>query len=577
MSIKIIEVFRAGTHTDNAGNEKEWTEEDVQNIVNIYNESVESNNSFEVPIVKGHPETDAPAYGWVKKLEYDNGVMKAHVEFNKLFEEEIKDEQYKKVSIALYEDNRLRHIGMLGGVPPAVQGLKPVEFNDGDKKFRGFDFVDDSSIGNSDEPVKDSKALLLEREEKYGINRKDNIGYMEKPKAYSDIEEEDFADPVNFMFPMHDEENFIASYRAFGDWEMREKYTTIEKQVISARLLKGIKRYNIDMKDDNRLWAFSEGKKNEFVEIELKDSLKRDKPKHWSEYKDSDFADPVHYRFAVKTKTQVLSSIALVHQKNKMKEYTEHEKEIIRSRIVQAAINIGVNLNNDNWQFALVPMNTKDLTKTQLENVINNSLNNNKEFSMNEYITRLIEFIVNWIKENVSDEVGVSFKEAVDDWIKANPMEDKKPEEEKPQFSENEIKLFKEVEELKRDKRTKASEEFAESLIKQGKILPFHKDNVVNLFEALHTNDKKIEFSISADKKESLNTIDGMKHFFSSLPENKLQGNIAENGKAEVTGTDRDIVLKKALQYQEDQAKSGNLIEFDVALGEVTKNDNTGE
>lgn len=123
----IIEVFKAGTWTDSSGNTKTWTEEDLQKIVEMYN----SQKEHEAPVVIGHPKDNAPAYGWVERLERKGSSIFAKIKPTvSEFLDWIKQGLYKKVSISLYPNMLLRHIGFLGAVPPAVKGLQAPEFSD---------------------------------------------------------------------------------------------------------------------------------------------------------------------------------------------------------------------------------------------------------------------------------------------------------------------------------------------------------------------------------------------------------------------------------------------------------------
>lgn len=114
-----IPVFRAGSHTDSAGITREWTEADLDVIAKKYDPV-----QHEAPVVVGHPKDNAPAYGWVEKLKREGEVL--YAQFKGLVPEFVgwvRQGLYKKRSISLYPDMSLRHIGYLGAVPPAVQGL----------------------------------------------------------------------------------------------------------------------------------------------------------------------------------------------------------------------------------------------------------------------------------------------------------------------------------------------------------------------------------------------------------------------------------------------------------------------
>jgi len=125
-----IEVFKAGTHTASNGIVKTYTDKDLDDIAAKYN----SQSDHEAPIVIGHPKDNEPAYGWIKELKRVENKLHAFVEVvSDKFKEAVQKGMFKKVSIALYGDNLLRHIGFLGATPPAVKGLAPVAFREGEE------------------------------------------------------------------------------------------------------------------------------------------------------------------------------------------------------------------------------------------------------------------------------------------------------------------------------------------------------------------------------------------------------------------------------------------------------------
>lgn len=120
-----IEVFKEGTQTSSSGITREYTGADLDTIVAMYN----GQDAHEAPLVIGHPETDDPAWGWVKELKHVGTKLMAFVDAVKdEVVESVESGQYKKVSIALYPNMLLRHIGLLGAAPPAVKGLAPIAF-----------------------------------------------------------------------------------------------------------------------------------------------------------------------------------------------------------------------------------------------------------------------------------------------------------------------------------------------------------------------------------------------------------------------------------------------------------------
>jgi hypothetical protein len=119
-----IEVFAKGRWTDGEGNTKDWTFGDLLKIASSYNPQV-----YEAPIVIGHPETNSPAYGWIGALKVEgNKLLAKPKQLLSEFREWVRQGAYKKISISLFPDMTLRHVGFLGGAAPAIKGLRPVEF-----------------------------------------------------------------------------------------------------------------------------------------------------------------------------------------------------------------------------------------------------------------------------------------------------------------------------------------------------------------------------------------------------------------------------------------------------------------
>lgn len=133
-----IEIFKAGKRYDANGTLIDITPEMLQQTVATYNPEF-----HEAPLVIGHPKSNNPAWGWVKSLSLDGDVLKAEADqVDAEFAEMVASGKFKKVSAAFYLPNSpnnphkgvlsLRHVGFLGAMPPAVKGLKQVEFAEDD-------------------------------------------------------------------------------------------------------------------------------------------------------------------------------------------------------------------------------------------------------------------------------------------------------------------------------------------------------------------------------------------------------------------------------------------------------------
>jgi len=148
--MKPFEIFKAGKHTTSQGATFEFADADLDAIAAGYDPAV-----YEAPIVVGHPKTNGPAYGWIKGLSVREGKLVAEPkEIEPAFSDLVQAGRFKNRSAAFYRPDSpnnptpgayyLRHVGFLGAEPPAVKGLKPVEFADaGDSLvFADLEFAD---------------------------------------------------------------------------------------------------------------------------------------------------------------------------------------------------------------------------------------------------------------------------------------------------------------------------------------------------------------------------------------------------------------------------------------------------
>ncbi|MBB4845022.1 hypothetical protein HNP55_003568 [Paucibacter oligotrophus] len=132
-----IEIFRSGTRTAENGQVYTITDADVAATAAAYDPSL-----HEAPLTVGHPEGDHPAYGWVRRLVAEDGVLKIaeHDQVEPQFAEMVQAGRFKKRSAAFYHPTDTtnpkpgiwypRHVAWLGAQPPAVKGLKDVQFSE---------------------------------------------------------------------------------------------------------------------------------------------------------------------------------------------------------------------------------------------------------------------------------------------------------------------------------------------------------------------------------------------------------------------------------------------------------------
>jgi hypothetical protein len=155
-----IEIFKVGKQTCSAGKTTEFTADTLRAAAASYNAMVaEGGDTFKAPLVIGHPRDDAPAYGWVEKLAFNEETETLLAEPGSVDEglkTLVKEGKYKRVSASFYTPDApsnpakegffLRHLGFLGAMAPAVKGLKAVSFSDADEGVVSFG-EDDKSAG----------------------------------------------------------------------------------------------------------------------------------------------------------------------------------------------------------------------------------------------------------------------------------------------------------------------------------------------------------------------------------------------------------------------------------------------
>lgn len=169
---KFFEIFRVGKHTDSRGNEREWKEADLDKMADSYDPK-----KHEAPIVVGHPKDNHPAFGWIDGLKREGDVLLAKAkDVVSDFEDMVKAGMFKKRSISVYPDGSLRHVGFLGAAPPAVKGLKDLEFKD-EEEITEVELENEipEVEANPEESEEDAKGKLKELEKDFNEEKKRRI------------------------------------------------------------------------------------------------------------------------------------------------------------------------------------------------------------------------------------------------------------------------------------------------------------------------------------------------------------------------------------------------------------------
>ena len=178
--MKRLHILRAGTHIDSAGRKHTFSATDIADVAESYDPAL-----HEAPLVVGHPRDDKPAYGLIASLSAESDDLYAHPkQVHRDFAEMVRDGRFPKISASLYPPGaapnptpgrwHLRHVGFLGAQPPAIKGLRPVQFAAADDPSLAVDIEIDFAESSAVSPqVFGAMARLLRNFREWIIEEKD--------------------------------------------------------------------------------------------------------------------------------------------------------------------------------------------------------------------------------------------------------------------------------------------------------------------------------------------------------------------------------------------------------------------
>lgn len=254
---KWFAIFKTGKHTDSAGNEREWTESDLDKMVQSYDKT-----KHEAPIVIGHPKTNAPAFGWIEELKRVGDTLYAlPKQLVNEFVEMVNKGLFKKRSISLYPDGTLRHVGFLGAQPPAVKGLPDVEF----KEDEQLETIETDAATTDLEDKTDIKELEAEIE-----NYKTQLKVLEQ-------KEEEFEELQTKYLQLTVEKNALEKeiQKQKREAQLKEYNEVVNKAIEEGKLLPKMKDNVLkifEVLSATKEYEFSEGIKTQPVEL-IKDFI----------------------------------------------------------------------------------------------------------------------------------------------------------------------------------------------------------------------------------------------------------------------------------------------------------------
>lgn len=265
-----VTAFQAGTHTDMAGNSDNYPVDVIREIVKNYNPADPA------PVVIGHPKVDAPAWAWIDRAREEGGKLLLKLrEISPEFRQWVKEGKYKKVSVSLYPPDgngngwRLRHLGYLGAMPPAVKGLPVPQYAE-TGTYIEFSIEESAESASTDEPS-DQPIEPVNQE----IQETMTTQTTESPPTTSAVNPAVTSpDNSNNSFAEQEarfaqrEQELAAREKAFKERELQFKRDRIanfcEGLIASGKLLPAHKADQIEFMmslDENRSIDFAEGKK----------------------------------------------------------------------------------------------------------------------------------------------------------------------------------------------------------------------------------------------------------------------------------------------------------------------------
>lgn len=154
---KKIKMLKPGTFTAMNGQSYSFSEQDLRATAAAYDPTL-----FAAPIVKGHPEHDAPAYGRIYAAEFAEGCLVGTPgKVDPAFAEEVNSGRFDNVSLSLYPPDHPsnpvpgvfypRHLGFLGAMPPAVKGMGQVSLSENEEGIISFSEMNMVAPSNSKE------------------------------------------------------------------------------------------------------------------------------------------------------------------------------------------------------------------------------------------------------------------------------------------------------------------------------------------------------------------------------------------------------------------------------------------
>lgn len=195
----------------------------------------------------------APAAGWIKDLAARSDGLYARVDWTLPARQHIEGEEYRYYSPAVLHDptrhpHTLKSVGLVND--PAIKGLAPLLA----AKFGVEEEPEIIALAADDA----AKAAQAARAKEYGISVKEG-GHVAKPGEFAEVPDEEWADPVNYRYPMGDAAHCQNALSRWGDESNRAQYTEAERNIMGNRMKRRAKALDIQISDDSGRMAMKTG------------------------------------------------------------------------------------------------------------------------------------------------------------------------------------------------------------------------------------------------------------------------------------------------------------------------------
>ncbi len=170
----------------------------------------------------------APAAGWVRDLEARPYGLCAKAEWTDKAKGYLQNREYRYFSPVLLLNRETQRPFDIRSVAltntPSIIGLEPLV----------------AKAGGMDE----AQAAQAARAKKYGIGVKEG-GKVTKPGDFANVPDEEWADPVNYRYPMGDAAHCQNALSRWGDESNRAQYTPEERSIMENRMKRRAKALGI--------------------------------------------------------------------------------------------------------------------------------------------------------------------------------------------------------------------------------------------------------------------------------------------------------------------------------------------